>query len=104
VEEVKDLEHIVIGSFSHNVIKHIQKIAPESQLLGIAMDNEAIKGFIELGIGHFAVSHKIATKELFDELEKVWVFTVDDIDEGHKLFALGAQGNITNNPRAFLKK
>jgi glycerophosphoryl diester phosphodiesterase len=102
--------NILIGSFSHEIIKEAQKQrlpnGPNVEFIGIVEKLNLIDPFISQNVKRIAIWHKMADKDLIHSLTKkgmeVWSFTVDDPQLAQNLIALGIKGIISNDPKLML--
>lgn len=96
----------MIGSFSPEILHAFQKISKNVHLIGILKNMSKISHFLKLGLKHLAVKHTRITEADIARLLKlgitVWSYTIDDVDEAHKLINWGVSGIITNDPRKLL--
>lgn len=101
---------IVMGSFSLDIISLLLEQQKTSrfpfEVIGIIEKVPMIQAFINLGVKHLALWHRIINPLMIKELNErnitVWTFTVDKTKLAKKLISLSVNGIITNNPRSML--
>jgi len=98
---------VIIGSFSPDILKEFQRLAPNLQLIGIIKNISKIPSFLKLQLNHVAIKHTRITQELVHDLKlkgiEVWSYTIDDPSEAKQLNDWGVCGIITNDPRKISK-
>lgn len=107
----KPLPPIVIGSFSIEVIKEVEKHPLKGEFnpdrIGIVEKPDRIAHFLKQEIHRLALWYKIITPSLIQPLIKknidVWAFTVDDVKIAQFLISLGVNGIISNVPKAMME-
>lgn len=97
---------ILIGSFSHQILKEMRIQFPSLPLIGIADDFNTLLPIISLKLPYMAIWHKLATPTLINTIHqnntKVWAFTVDCTDRARDLDEMDIDGIITNDPETML--
>lgn len=99
-------DHLIVGSFCYKILGYTKKMIEASslpvELIGIADEHRNIEHFLKLGIKRLALSHKLITPELMNDLQKrgvtVWVFTVNTVEKAQELAQTGVHGIISNFP------
>ena len=107
----KPLPSIVMGSFSVEVIKEVQKHPRRKEfnidMIGIVEKPDMIAHFVKQDIQRLALWYKIITPSLIQPLINkhidLWSFTVDDVKIAQFLISLGINGIISNVPKTMLE-
>lgn len=97
-----DTDRIIVGSFSTDIMREMQKQAPLFPLVGIVDNATNLSAFLNMNIDHLAMWHEMINHELVEELHtkktKIWAFTVDDLQIAEALHLMKTDGIITNDP------
>jgi glycerophosphoryl diester phosphodiesterase len=107
-EQLQDhaLPSLILGSFSLEIMRGLQRHWPRQQLVGIADDAQALGAHAALRPGTLAIHIALATpkhvQRLLTEGFEICVWTIDDIASARAVCACGVQGIITNDPRLLL--
>jgi len=103
----EDEGEILLGSFSPEVVKNVQEIAPDFAVIGIAKEHQTIDAHRALGVTHFTLHYPLVTAELIEKLHQegcvVWTYTVNDRATLKKVTEAGVDGVITNDPKEIFK-
>lgn len=95
---------ILVGSFSPKVLKRVKELDPKQKIIALAKYDDEIKNHAGNNPEYFGLSIALITESivasLHDEGKKVWVWTVNSDSEKDSLIAMGADGLITNRPKA----
>ncbi len=96
------VKHVILGSFSPEIVQEIQRQKKEAPVLGIVEKAAMIPAFKALNIKHLAIWYQLLThdliKSLHDEGIAIWAFTVDRPKVARFLTSLNVEGLICNNP------
>lgn len=96
-------DSLIVGSFSVLLLETLQKIAPEIPLMGIVEKKPLLTSFDHLNLKYMALWYKLINPPLLaachEAGQKVWTFTVDDLNTARFLLSIGIDGIITNKPR-----
>lgn len=94
---------LIVGSFSVLLLEAIQKMDPDIPLMGIVEKKPLLSSFDHLNLKYMALWYKLINPSLLDACheagQKIWTFTVDDLDTARFLMSIGVDGIITNRPR-----
>lgn len=97
---------ILVGSFSPDILREFQRIAPDIQLIGIIKIPSKIASFLKLQLARLVIKHTLITPELVNDLKQkeieVWSYTIDHPSEAKQFIEWGVNGIITNDPRKIL--
>jgi glycerophosphoryl diester phosphodiesterase len=108
----KPLPHVIIGSFSIEIIKEVQQHLADFTfpmgIIGIIEKLEKLTPFIEQGVKHVALWYRLITPNLVHSLKEqgiaIWTFTVDDITMAKNLISSGINGIISNDPQMMIEQ
>lgn len=97
------VKKFVIGSFSPDALAYYHGRFPLIDLIGIIDRFENASSFRNLNIRRLAFDHEVIQGEQFKELsqqfDELWAYSVDDEERVRELTSLGVRGIITNDPR-----
>ncbi|MCE5317226.1 MAG: hypothetical protein LLG04_07675 [Parachlamydia sp.] len=96
-------DSLIVGSFSVLLLETVQKMAPEIPLMGIVEKKALLTSFDHLNLKYMALWYKLINPPLLatchEAGQKIWTFTVDDLDTARFLLSIGIDGIISNKPR-----
>lgn len=96
-------ETLIVGSFSVLLLEAVQKMDPDIPLMGIVEKKPLLTSFDHLNLKYMALWYKLINPPLLDACheagQKIWTFTVDDLNTARFLMSIGIDGIITNKPR-----
>lgn len=93
---------ILIGGFSPKVLEHIRKIDPLQPIIALVKSMDELEGHFKNNPEYFGLKWSLATPGLIEWIhergQKVWVWTVNHVEEMKNLALMGVDGLISNNP------
>lgn len=111
IKKYKMEENVVVSSFNIFAIRRMYKLAPHIKrgyLFYEKQDPLSLKGGFDFYVHPYSYhpSLKLAQAPLLDKLrqknKKIWVWTVNEVDDAKRLVEEGVQGIITDDPRKML--